>query len=211
MTENTNNGNYVFKIELKGIMPKIWRRVKVDPSMSLDLFHTTIQEAMGWSNYHLHKFEYEGKEYYKDPEENYLPEDRKHNINLDEMDLKVGGKIFYEYDFGDGWEHLIIFEKIVDKVEGEKLPALLAGRCACPPEDIGGRWGYKNMLELLKTKGEGKHKEEYENRIEWLQFMAYIGEDKEYDPKKYNLKDNQECFHLGVQNAHKDHEDYFGY
>ena len=216
-------GMYVFKIELDGITPKIWRRIKVDPATSLDLFHTTIQCAMGWSNCHLHKFIYEGKEYYQDPEEvqyyhSCAPsackkdgEKMKHNINLDEMDLKVGGKIFYEYDFGDCWEHTIYFEKIVDKVEGEELPMLLAGRNACPPEDVGGRWGYARMLELLKTKGEGKYAKDYKDRMEWLYALAYVGEDEEFDAKKFDLKENQPTFSLGVYNQHKAHEEHFGY
>ena len=210
MTKNDNNGiagNYVFKIELRGITPKIWRRVKVDPSTSLDEFHVIIQVAMGWRNYSFHKFLHKGKEYYIDPDTEFddgweqRMEDgtyMKHNIDLNEMDLKVGDKIYYEYD---AWQHNIIFEKIVDSVEDkdERLPVLMAGRCACPPENIGGKWGYARMLELLKTKGEGKHKVAYENRISELYMWSHIDTpDEEFDPKKYDLKRFQGRFHSDI-------------
>jgi hypothetical protein len=73
-------------------------------------------------------------------------------------------KIIYEYDFGDGWEHEIILEKILPVDKKLKYPICLAGKMNCPPEDCGGVWGYAEMIEILKQP---KH-EEYENIIEWL-------------------------------------------
>src|SRR5690348_5714551 len=36
--------------------PKIWRRVLVPGSLRLDKLHMIFQEAMGWTNSHLHQF-----------------------------------------------------------------------------------------------------------------------------------------------------------
>jgi hypothetical protein len=39
----------------------------------------------------------------------------------------------------------------------------VAGRRACPPEDCGGIWGYKDLLEILNDP---KHPE-HEERMDW--------------------------------------------
>ena len=70
----------------------------------------------------------------------------------------------YEYDFGDGWEHKIVLEKILP-IENEKFsPRCIKGKRACPPEDCGGIWGYQELLDILK---EPDHPE-YEDMLEWL-------------------------------------------
>jgi hypothetical protein len=68
------------------------------------------------------------------------------------------------YDFGDGWEHEIVFEGIEDQVQKKKYPLCLAGSRACPPEDCGGTWGYEELLETLRNPSH----EEYESMLEWL-------------------------------------------
>ncbi len=87
---------------------------------------------------------------------------------------KEKDKINYEYDFGDGWEHDIVLEKIYSNGDHKNTPVCLTGKNNCPPEDCGGIWGYYNMLEILKQP---EH-EEYEEYIEWL------GED--FGPKYFN-------------------------
>ncbi len=59
-------------------------------------------------------------------------------ITLADMCPKVKSKLIYEYDFGDGWEHVIEVQKIVEPEPGVKYPVCLAGKKACPPEDCGG-------------------------------------------------------------------------
>ena len=75
-------------------------------------------------------------------------------------------KILYCYDFGDGWEHDILLEKVLPIERGTKLelPQCTAGRRACPPEDCGGEPGYLNLLEVL---ADPKH-EEHESMLEWV-------------------------------------------
>ncbi len=48
---------YQFKITLKGIKPPIWRRIQVPETYTFWDLHVAIQDAMGWEDYHLHKFE----------------------------------------------------------------------------------------------------------------------------------------------------------
>ena len=47
-------------------------------------------------------------------------------------------KANYEYDFGDGWHHELLLEKIFPAVANKKYPQCVAGRRACPPEDCVG-------------------------------------------------------------------------
>ena len=53
-----NSGPNVFglRITLLDHRPEIWRRVLVPASLRLDQLHLVFQEAMGWTNSHLHQF-----------------------------------------------------------------------------------------------------------------------------------------------------------
>jgi hypothetical protein len=45
------------KISLEGVEPTVWRRVQLRSTDTLARLHEVIQIAMGWENYHLHRFE----------------------------------------------------------------------------------------------------------------------------------------------------------
>jgi hypothetical protein len=77
--------------------------------------------------------------------------------------LPVGERFRYEYDFGDGWVHDIVIEKIDDATTPAR-PVCLAGRRACPPEDCGGPWGYAHLLDVLADPDH----EEHEHLCEWV-------------------------------------------
>lgn len=70
----------------------------------------------------------------------------------------------YEYDFGDGWQHDIVFEGSATVEPGVKYPRCVEGALACPPEDIGGVWGYMEFLEAIQNS---QH-EEHEDMLEWI-------------------------------------------
>ena len=156
------------KISLIGSKPKIWRRVLIPSDLLLPDFHKIIQSSMGWTNSHLHQF-CVGRTVYAEKMEDDDTWDEFEKI--DYKKIKVSGvlktekdKIIYEYDFGDGWEHNIVLEKILPDDGKTKTPVCLKGKMNCPPEDCGGIWGYYGMLEILKQP---KH-EEYESYMEWL-------------------------------------------
>lgn len=170
---------------LPGSEPEIWRRLVVDPRLTLEQLHTVLQVSFGWENCHLHQFHGKdgvryGRPWAEDPE---VIDERK--ILLDEIFDRANRRIEYEYDFGDGWMHTIKLEKRVDseKVEyppeafvrdgkgvfsGKKRAAVcLAGERAGPPEDCGGIGGYEALLEL-KRMPKSALDEEDEERLEWL-------------------------------------------
>jgi len=158
--------------------PKIWRRLLIPSDLLLSDFHMIIQISMGWTNSHLHQF-IKNRTFYT---ERMTDDDTWGELdNVDYMNMKIFDllkrekeKIVYEYDFGDGWEHDVLLEKILPGDEKLKSPICLAGKMACPPEDCGGVWGYADLLEILKNP---KH-EEYDSYMEWL--------GGEFDPEHFD-------------------------
>jgi hypothetical protein len=172
---------YQLKIELKGIRPPIWRRFLASNVMSLEDFHHTLQIVMGWTNSHLHQF-IVGNERYGaiDPDfdmdwDDSLQDEKK--FKLKEILKNEGESIFYEYDFGDGWEHKLTLEKILPFTTGMSLPSCLKGRRGCPPEDVGGPWGYSDFLE----KWIDDNNPEHEEIREWVGDHFYPEEFSEVD------------------------------
>ena len=70
----------------------------------------------------------------------------------------------YLYDFGDGWEHSIRIERITDPVPGTAYPRLLEEVGRCPPEDVGGPWGYREFLDAIADPNH----QEYPERLQWI-------------------------------------------
>jgi hypothetical protein len=98
-------------------------------------------------------------------------------VSLGDVCPEVKSKLIYEYDFGDGWEHTIEVQKIVDAEPKGKYPICLSGKKVCPPEDCGGIWGYYQLLETIADpKAEG-----HEDMLEWL------GDD--FDPDAFDLEE----------------------
>ena len=55
--KNQYNKVYQFKITLEELDPPIWRRIQVPETYSFWDLHVAIQDAMGWTDSHLHQFE----------------------------------------------------------------------------------------------------------------------------------------------------------
>lgn len=103
---------FQLKITLNHIKPPIWRRVLVDSDIKLPDLHKIIQTVMGWTNSHLHQFII-GNQYYSLPnDESFCEAVDYRRIKLDSLFNTPKSKFIYDYDFGDGWEHSIVIEKI---------------------------------------------------------------------------------------------------
>ena len=154
---------YQLKVTLKWSKPPIWRRLQVRGNTKLNTLHAVLQIAMGWCDGHLHVFE-SGGTHYGEPDPDFPGSMRdESNIRLDRI-AQEGGTFRYEYDFGDGWEHEIRIEKILDPEPGIRYPRCLAGKRACPPEDCGGVPGYEHLLQVLADPKD----EEHQDILEWL-------------------------------------------
>jgi hypothetical protein len=176
MTAKTQK--YQIKISLKEAKPPIWRRLWVPSNIDLASLHEIIQIAMGWENYHMHQFFING-EYYG-PDISEMDDMEWNNEQGAVLSAIFGGeqsKILYEYDFGDGWVHEILLEKILPLDKKEQLPICIKGKRACPPEDCGGIWGYENLLEALADPKHAEHEE----------MLGWIG--GTIDPEAFSIDD----------------------
>ena len=157
---------YEIKVTLGEIRPPIWRRIQVTSDTTLRKLHRILQEVMGWEDYHLHQFIIDELDYGEpDPEIDYgNPTKSDRTVRLSEVVSGPKTKFAYEYDFGDGWWHEVIIEKILPPQEKVRYPICLAGKRACPPEDCGGPPGYAEFLEAIRDSNHERHEE----LLEWI-------------------------------------------
>ncbi len=167
---------YQLHIRLADIEPPIWRQIVVPGQGTLFRLHQMLQVVMGWENYHLHQF-IVGSTHYGEPDpefEDGMKDDRR--TRLRGIARKEGASFLYEYDFGDGWRHVITVENIQPWTQESMAPRCLDGARACPPEDCGGIGGYERLLEALRNPHHSEHKE----------MRAWAG--KHFDPELFSLQ-----------------------
>jgi hypothetical protein len=154
------------KITLHESKPPIWRRIQISSSDTLDTLHYSIQASMGWSNSHLHEFETEMGRYSKP---SFELDDYGDDVGDEARVLiksalpREGSRCGYVYDFGDDWQHLVEVEKILAVEEGVNYPRCIKAVRACPPDDVGGVWGFQEFCEIMANP---KHKE-HKSMKEW--------------------------------------------
>jgi len=154
------------RVALEGIKPPIWRTLLVPGPISLQELHEVLQTSLGWTDSHLHQFDAGSRIVgVPDPEFEDDVEDEA-GVRLEEVMSRPKDSIRYEYDFGDGWTHEIVLEEVFvpDAAEELQLPSCIDGARACPPEDCGGRWGYKEFLKAIKKPAHPRHDE----LLEWV-------------------------------------------
>jgi hypothetical protein len=185
--EIKNSHTLQLKIAIDDLLkPEVWRRVTVPSYYTFAHLHHLIQFAFDWESCHSYEFSELKKKSKKiiiteiNEEDSDELEARK--IPVSQFFTKAGDLMRYTYDFGDNWTHTITLEKIIPQPSVK--PELLDGKGACPPEDCGGVWGYKNLLQILADK---KHPEHQEHR-DWLGLF----DDENYDPDKFDLEETRE-------------------
>ncbi|MBU2582285.1 MAG: plasmid pRiA4b ORF-3 family protein [Alphaproteobacteria bacterium] len=152
------------KVTMDDVEPAVMRRLEVPLDLRLDRLHTVLQIAIGWTNSHLWEFRARDIGWgIPDPDWPDGPLDARKATLLGVLEDTGAKTLRYLYDFGDGWEHAIKVERI-DAPEPDVLyPRLLAAKGRCPPEDIGGPWGYAEFLEAI---ADPEH-DRYEELTEW--------------------------------------------
>lgn len=175
---------YQFRIDIKGAKPPIWRRIQVESDISFNEFHYIIQECFNWINSHLHHFLIDGNTRIVDVEREfheafYDTEINERKAKLNKFFISEGDILIYEYDFGDGWEHIIKLEKIIEKADKPYYPYLITGKKVAPFEDCGGIWGWKDICDAQKDKNHPERDE----LIEWY---------GEFDPDDFGRVDISE-------------------
>ena len=189
---------FVFKIKIEGSQkPPIWRKVKVNESISFDDLHLVIQVLFSWDNSHMYQFS--PKDYGSTPRIMYVYEDDAevevrplsppdsfpYSERYDATIIKINEyfkipkqKMIYIYDFGDDWKHTVELVEITDEVV--LYPMCLAGKGSDMIEDCGGIWGFYNLVEIINDP---KHPEHKEYR-EWLG----MEDDEKWDLNAFDLE-----------------------
>jgi hypothetical protein len=150
------------KITLDKVKPVVLRRIEVPLTLRLDRLHLAIQAAMGWTNSHLYEIRAGGVGWSTLYPEADWPEgflDARKTRLIDVLE-DIGTKTLrYLYDFGDGWEHTIKVQRILDPQPETIYPQLIEASRRCPPEDVGGPWGYADFLDAIHDPRHERHTE----------------------------------------------------
>lgn len=142
------------RLDLRDVKPPVWRRLVLPGDIGLLRLHEVIQAAMGWTNSHLHQFRTGADrrspsfvtEFDLSEGDDGILED---DVRLDQIVASPGDALWYAYDFGDGWDHVLKVEQVLP--DPPTQVKLLAGRRACPPEDVGGPWGYRGVAAWVES------------------------------------------------------------
>jgi hypothetical protein len=187
MTAKALRSIYQLKVTLKGIRPPIWRSFLIASTASLENVHHVLQIVMGWTDSHLHEFAKEDIRYGMPDAE--FPSDVRNEAKyrLNQVLKQEKEKLLYTYDFGDGWEHEILLEKILPFEADAQLPVCLKGKRACPPEDVGGIWGYMTFLEAVSDPAHPEH----DSMLEW----ATGDTEHPFDSEHFDLATVNEMLH----------------
>lgn len=155
------------KVQLLEVAPVVWRRFDTYADVTLLQLHHIIQGAMGWDLAHFYAFEDghgHGGQF-------------SNTLRLCDV-CQVGDALTYAYDFGDDWKHLVSVEKAVARPTGT-YPRMVAGNRACPPEDCGGSWAYRDLMSVLAGPRNTRRRE----LVEWV--------GRSFDPKAFDLEEAQ--------------------
>lgn len=182
-TEKIAASIYQIKVTLKEFKPSIWRSIQVRSDATLGELHAIIQTAMGWTNSRLHHFivgkppnlRFIGAPNPNEGDVELMDEENENEIAINRVLSATKTKITYEYDFGASWEHELALEKIVEAEAGVHYPRCLAGENACPPEDVGGVWGYVNFLQAINNSEHEQHDS----------YLERVG--GEFNPEEFDL------------------------
>jgi len=148
------------------VEPKVLRRLEVPFDLRLDRLHLVLQTALGWTNSHLWEFRVGEVGWgIPDPEWDARsgPLDARKTTLRTVVEDTGTRTLTYLYDFGDGWEHTIRIEGIADAHPGLTYPILLEAVGRCPPEDVGGPFGYEEFLVALSDPEHESHAD----MLEW--------------------------------------------
>jgi len=175
------------RVDLLHVKPPIWRRLVLPGDLTLERVHLVLNEAMGWTNSHLHRIRTGSDpyspcfitEFDRDEGDEGILED---DVRLDQVFAEAGDALWYDYDFGDGWEHVVKVEAVLlDPPAGVEI---VTGRRACPPEDVGGIWGYDTVAQWVESRyDDALLPEQFENARHGRDWLP-----RGWDPATFDLE-----------------------
>jgi site-specific recombinase XerD len=170
---------YQLKIFILDIHPMIWRRIRVSSHSTIADLHYIVQIAMGWTDSHLHRFIINGEEYGIHQIGGISFTSDPHKVQLADFRLGEKHRFFYEYDFGDDWQHEILVEKVLTSKSNNLDPVCISGKRACPPEDCGGAERFMAMVQRKRSVSAKKRFEEFDEELVNSRLKLYAAGDPE--------------------------------
>lgn len=183
---------YRLRVDLDGAKRPIWRRIDVASELHLGEVHAVLQAAFDWGGHHLHEFtsgpdrrDWTAEKFLCD----FMVDDGadgtpEWEVRLDQLLHDPGDRLFYSYDFGDGWDHTLRLEHVVDRQPDEPWARVLAGRRAAPPDDCGGIFGYEMMVEALADPDHPEH----EPMSDWFEQFGGVYSATDFNPAEFDLE-----------------------
>ena len=181
MSHVTEPTMYQLKVVLLSISPMSWCRLLVRGDSTIADLHYTLQIAMSWTDTHLHQFRIQGKKYGIAQIGGIGFRDNPHQVHLADLDLRLHECFFYDYDFGDSWQHQLRVEAIRLPEPTQYHPTCIGGKRACPPEDCGGPWAFmalrqqyslvhiaQRLVEIVESGESDEYVEELHDLRYWL-------------------------------------------
>ena len=159
------------RIELENSEPLIWRELEVPSSLSLTSLAQAILLAFGWNEDHLHQFLESRKNHYATSINElggtlYPGTKDGSRYGVSHLLKKQGDSVLFEYDYGDSWYHKVKLKSVADYADYEtKAVRLIGGANACPPDDCGGIYRYRHLVELMQKKPQSSELSEF---YDWM-------------------------------------------
>ena len=186
---------YVLRLELdNSTVFKIWRGIICPSNIRLSYLSEFLVRTMGFVGYHEHMFTgSDGVEYVstslKEDWDVYGPHEGEYRDfnewTLGDVLQKKGDSAKWTYDLGDNFTHTLTLREVHRYMRRKGVVfdpeyCIIGGENSCPPDDVGGIYGYEHMLEVLKNPGD-EDEEEYQEYRDWLP--------EGFDPKRFNIHD----------------------
>lgn len=163
------------KVTLLDVTPQVWRRFRAPSVLTLGGLHQVLQIVLGWQDVHLHEWIVGGVSYGSRGEEDWGERlEDETTVFLSDV-AKTDSAIRYDYDLGDGWEHLIEVLRVDPYLATEPPLICLEGARACPPEDCGGPAGYEHLIDALANPDDEEHDE----------LLAWVGD--AFEPAEFDM------------------------
>jgi hypothetical protein len=180
----------VIRVHLLSSEPEIWRRISLDPELTLYQVHEVLQVIFEWENDHLHDFtkRREGK-----PNATYAPpwdalkSSPYPSRDVDESTVKLGtllrllgSTLHYTYDPMADWVHELTVEERRPALADEPRARLLAGERAGPIEELGSMQRFNEFVADQERLTRSR-------RATFIEDIEEMTGDELYVPERFEL------------------------
>ena len=127
---------YDVKVRLDDFRPLYWRDIIIPSGITFKDLNNILKILWGFNGYHLYEFTFK---------DDFDAINESNDTLIDEF-FENNGKIFWEYDFGDGWSFTIEVKKVIESDKDYPVIKRFKGEYELK-DDIGGVWGLHKLIE----------------------------------------------------------------